>query len=185
MVQRRVDPKKAKALREWFLHFMTVKEVIKRSHRDHIYVLESGVRLTPGDDHHDPSYEGFLIGPTQLCRAAGVNPATGGRWFNPESSDYNENYAPLAEYLRPLALALHKMLTELEHPEADQVTVVRAFLKAGYLEYQDLLDFAEIEGLEGWMREEDCLGNKLEELSEEGRLAVQEMYEFQLQKRGR
>lgn len=162
MVQRLTTSEEAQRLRNWFLEFM--QGVGTKP------ILGPGERL---------SRTGFLVGPTQLCNRAGVNGSLGTRLFGDGSSA--RLYVPFAEYLRRLALALRDLLTERGHPQAEKVTVIRAYIEAGYLELQDVVDFLKAEGVDGWMREEDCLaGFDLRGLSEEGRLVVEEMYRFQL-----
>jgi hypothetical protein len=133
---------------------------------------------TDVQNHRASWRDGFLISPSQLCDRAGVNVSLGTHLFGDGKSA--KPYVPFLEYLRRLTYALRVMLRELGHPGADQATVIRAYIEAGYLSLEDVMDFMQAEGLEGWMKEADCLGNKLEELSEEGRLVVQEMYKFQL-----
>jgi len=88
--------------------------------------------------------------------------------------------APLPETLRPLAQATRRALESVAPDLARRASVVRFFIEAEYLQPGDIGEFLELEGYEGWMREEDCLGPRLDKLSDEGRKIVEEMYTFML-----
>lgn len=165
MVRRLTSEAEALALRDWFLTHMQGNKAD----------LEPGQRRS--------RQKGFLIGPSQLCQGAGVNNSLGSRLFGDGATA--RPYVPFPEYLRRLTLALRDLLEERGQPQASEVTVIRAYLEAGYLERQDILDFLEGEGLEGWMREADCVGAgamDLRQLDEHGQLIVREMFHFQLAK---
>lgn len=118
MVRRLVSIEDAERLQRWFLQYMRDED------------FEPDPDKMPQDRRYRP-VKG-LIGATQLCNAAGVNIATT-RMFN------KDPYVPFPEYLRKLVLALRQMLQELGHPRWREVTVIRAYLEAGYLTEWDVL----------------------------------------------
>ena len=124
MVRRLVSNEDAERLQCWFLQFMRDED------------FQPDPDKLPQDRRYRP-VKG-LIGPTQLCEAAGVNIATT-RMFN------KDPYVPFPEYLRKLVLALRQMLQDLGHPRWREVTVVRAYIEAGYLTRQDVADYVEVD----------------------------------------
>lgn len=140
------------------------------------YMRDEGLELDQPEDGRYVSKE-WAVGPSQICRRAGVNVSIGSRMFGDGKSA--RPYVPFAEYLGEMIRALRELLLERNHPKAQKVSAVRGFIEAGYLAFQDVVDFMEGEGLPGWMKEEDCLGGlDLGKLRDGDRLVIEEMYNF-------
>ena len=164
MVQRPTR-ERALALRAWFLKYMKGGDF--------------KVALPP--DYHPPRRKGFLVGPTQLCMRAGLDNALGSQLFGDGTSA--KVHIPYIQTLRRLTCALREILEELHHPKAGEVTVIRAFIEAGYLTEEQVRAFLEAERLEGWISEEDAfkLGElDLRELNTDEWTLVQELYNYLL-----
>lgn len=163
MVERLVTSEDGERLREWMLGYMK----------------DDGNGVEP---KRAPASEDRLIGPTQLCNQAGLDPKLGSTLLG--SGKVARAYVPMAEYLRKLVVALREMLEDIGDSRAQEVTVIRAFIEGGYLRPQDVVEFLEAEGAPGWMRKEDCLsGLDLGKLNDRDRLVVEELYHFQLLRR--
>lgn len=166
MVKRLTTTEDAQRLRTWFLRYMRAQDDFEPK--------------TPDDERFLPN-EGWLVGPSQICRQAGLNVSIGTRLFSDAESA--KPYVPFPEFLSRLTRALRRLLEGLGYPRANEVTEVRAFIEAGYLSVQNVRDFLEAEGLEGWMREEDAfkLGAlDLRELPQERKELLEEVYHFEL-----
>lgn len=166
MVKRLTTTEDANRLRNWFLKYMRMQDDFQPE--------------MPADRRFIPS-EGWLVGPSQICREAKLNVSIGTRLFSDGESA--KPYVPFPEYLSRLTRALRRLLEELGHPNARQVTEVRAFIEAGYLTKEQVGAFLEAEGLEGWMKEEDAfqLGAlDLRELPPERKELLEEMYHFEI-----
>lgn len=166
MVKRLTTTEDAHRLRNWFLKYMKTQADFEPK--------------MPDDERFLPT-QGWLVGPSQVCRQAGLNVSIGTRLFSDAESA--KPYVPFPEFLSRLTQALRRLLQNLGYPRANQVTEVRAFIEAGYLSVQNVRDFLEAEGLDGWMREEDAfkLGAlDLRELPPERKTLIEEMYHFEI-----
>lgn len=122
MVVRMTTQTDAMRLRAWFMEYMQ----------------DEGLDLNQPADGRYVS-KGWAVGPSQVCRRAGVNVSIGSRMFGDGKSA--RPYVPFAEYLGKMARALHELLLERNHPRAQEVSVVRGFIEAGYCTPQDVVDF--------------------------------------------
>lgn len=91
---------------------------------------------------------------------------------------------PRVPTLKKLAQATRQRLVEKGAEEiARQSTVIGWISAAGYVDDGDVQEYLEVEGNRlGWMKEADCLGRRLDHLSPENRLVIEEMIQFLTQK---
>ena len=90
---------------------------------------------------------------------------------------------PHASTLRLLAPETRRRLEAAGlHELAQECTVVRFLLEAGYMQRSDVAEYLEVEGCDGWRAVEDLLD--LTRLSAAGQETLRDLYAFQLEREG-
>ncbi len=94
---------------------------------------------------------------------------------------------PRPASLRRLIPEMRRRLAALELWDLlRECTLVRFMIEAGYLTQEDVGQFLEAQGYQGWMRKTDCIqGLDLSALSAEGEALVRELYAYQLVREGK
>jgi hypothetical protein len=94
---------------------------------------------------------------------------------------------PRPSSFRLLVPEMRRRLADLELPDLlRECTMVRFMIEAGHLSREDVGQFLEAEGYQGWMRKTECIqGVDLSILSLEGQALVRELYAYQLVREGK